>query len=292
MADITPSNYQYIMAFYIRPHVLEVRMNRPEKRNAMSPRVWQEIGHVFSEIVPAEADCRCVILTGAGKVFSAGIELAGANTFGGGHGGKRLDGAQRAVTTLKSGGAWQNAWKAINLCTKPVIACMQRGCFGAALEMVCFADIRYCTQDCIFQAPEVDLGIAADLGGNQLFPKIIGNDSLVRELQFSGRRFTSEEALQFGLVSKICKDQTELMQQGLEMATMIAEKSPIAVMGVKTMLNYSRDHNVEDSLRFGLTWNTGMAQTKDMAIAGQAFFEKKKPVFENAPTLKDRDSKL
>ena len=50
MADITPSNYQYIMAFYIRPHVLEVRMNRPEKRNAMSPRVWQEIGHVFSEI--------------------------------------------------------------------------------------------------------------------------------------------------------------------------------------------------------------------------------------------------
>ena len=174
MADITPSNYQYIMAFYIRPHVLEVRMNRPEKRNAMSPRVWQEIGHVFSEIVPAEADCRCVILTGAGKVFSAGIELAGANTFGGGHGGKRLDGAQRAVTTLKSGGAWQNAWKAINLCTKPVIACMQRGCFGAALEMVCFADIRYCTQDCIFQAPEVDLGIAADLGGNQLFPKICG----------------------------------------------------------------------------------------------------------------------
>ena len=268
-------------------------MNRPEKRNAMNTRLWMEVGHMFSEIIPTESGCRCVLLTGAGKVFSAGIELAGANTFGG-HVEKKnkMDGAQIAMSTLKSGGAWQIAWKAINLCTKPVIACIQRGCFGAALEMVCFADIRYCTQDCVFQAPEVDIGIAADLGGNQLFPKIIGNDSLVRELQLSGRRFSSEEALQFGLVSKICKDQAELMQHGLNMATKIAEKSPIAVTGVKAMLNFSRDHNVEDSLRFGLTWNAGMTQSRDMAIAGKAFFEKKKPVFDDAPILKDRESKL
>ena len=61
----------------------------------------------------------------------------------------------------------------------------------------------------------------------------------------------------------------------LALATIIAEKSPVAVMGIKTMLNYSRDHTLEDSLKFGLTWNSGMAQTKDIAIAGQAFFENK-----------------
>ena len=147
-------------------------MNRPEKRNAMSPRVWQEIGHMFGEIVPSESKCRCVILTGAGKAFSAGIELGGANTLGGIHSGKPMDGAQKSISTLKFGGAWQDAWKAINLCPKPVIACIQRGCFGAALEMVCYADIRYCTEDCIFQAPEVDIGIAADLGGNDWFRTI------------------------------------------------------------------------------------------------------------------------
>ena len=267
-------------------------MNRPEKRNAMSPRVWQEVGHMFSEIVPSESKCRCVILTGAGKVFSAGIELGGANTLGDIDSEKRLDGAQKSISTLKFGGAWQDAWKAINLCPKPVIACIQRGCFGAALEMVCYADIRYCTEDCIFQAPEVDLGIAADLGGNQLFPKIIGNDSMVRELQLSGRRFSAAEAFQFGLISKVCKDAEKMRVEALALATQIAEKSPMAVLGIKMMLNYSRDHTLDDSLKFGLTWNSGMAQTKDLAIAGQAFFEKKKPVFEDAPTLKDRNSKL
>ena len=78
MQNITPENYQYILAIYVTEHVLEVRMNRPEKRNAMSPRVWQEIGHMFGEIVPSESKCRCVMLTGAGKAFSAGIELGGA----------------------------------------------------------------------------------------------------------------------------------------------------------------------------------------------------------------------
>ena len=63
---------------------------------------------------------------------------------------------------LREGGEWQRAWKAINECNKPVIACMQGGCFGAALEMVAFADVRFCTEDCVFQAPEVDLGLAAD----------------------------------------------------------------------------------------------------------------------------------
>ena len=292
MQNITPENYQYILAIYVTEHVLEVRMNRPEKRNAMSPRVWQEIGHMFGEIVPSESKCRCVMLTGAGKAFSAGIELGGANTLGGIHSGKPMDGAQKSISTLKFGGAWQDAWKAINLCPKPVIACIQRGCFGAALEMVCYADIRYCTEDCIFQAPEVDIGIAADLGGNQLFPKIIGNDSLVRELQLSGRRFGAAEAFQFGLVSKVCKDVQKLRDEALALATIIAEKSPVAVMGIKTMLNYSRDHTLDDSLKFGLTWNSGMAQTKDIAIAGQAFFENKKPAFEDAPTLKDRHSNL
>jgi enoyl-CoA hydratase/carnithine racemase len=120
-----------------------------------------------------------------------------------------------------------------------------------------------------------------------MLPKVIGNDSLLRELQLSGRKLYAAEALSFGLVSRVLKDQAELMENALEMASSIAAKSPIAVLGTKQMLNFTRDHSVDDSLRFGLTWNASMTQTEDMARAGKAFMEKSQASFEPVRPLKD-----
>jgi delta(3,5)-delta(2,4)-dienoyl-CoA isomerase len=283
-------NYQHVLVQYVRTGVVEVRLNRPGKRNAMNNQLWKEVGHCFEELLPAEQKCGCVLLTGAGSIFSAGIDLKGA--FQMDTGGRRLDTARLGMNVLREGGHWQRSWKAINNCDKPVIACIHGGCFGAALEMIAFADIRFCTKDCVFQAPEVDLGLAADIGGNQLLPKIVGNDSLLRELQLSGRKLHAAEALSFGLVSRVLKDQTELMENALEIASSIAAKSPIAVLGTKQMLNFTRDHTVDDSLRFGLTWNSSMVQTDDMARAGKAFMEKSVPSFEPVLPLKEPMSKI
>ena len=287
--------YEHVIVEWVALRVVEVRMNRPKKRNAFDTRMWHEIGDIFSELLPREENCRCVLLTGTGKIFSAGIDLkSGLGDVDGGGGaltsiGKtNADGAAKGVRTLREGGAWQRAWKAINTCNKPVIAAVQKGCYGAALEMICFADIRYCTEDCLFSAPEVDLGLAADIGGNQMFPKIVGNDSFIREIQFTGRNFTAKEALQHGLVSGVYPDDAALKTAAMNLAIAISLKSPTAILGVKTMLNYTRDHSIDDSLKFGLTWNAMAIQSEDIVEAGRAFFSKEKPEFSNVGSLLEK----
>lgn len=218
------------------PHgggVVEVRLDRPAKRNAMNKRLWQEVGHIFSQIIPHDSTCRCVVLTGSGKVFSSGIDLSSMGLAAMGDG--ESDAAQRGMRVLREGGEWQAAWQSLNNCRVPVIAAVHGGCYGAALELIAWADVRMCTEDTTsgltfasnkgsslsvtltpislyrFRAPEVDIGLAADIGGNQMLPKIIGNDSLLRELMLSGRSMDAFEALRFGLVSRILKDQETLM---------------------------------------------------------------------------------
>eukprot|EP00729_Bicosta_minor_P007022 gene7022-7384_t len=289
-------SYEHIVVEWRSAHVAEVRMNRPEKRNAMNMKLWQEVGHVFGVYLQHHPKCRAILLTGAGSVFSAGIDLSSSfvsnlQNDDGEDDGVEWDGAHSAAKILRDGGAWQQAWLAINRCNKPVIACIQRGCFGAALEMIAYTDIRFCTADTVFQAPEVDIGLAADIGGNQMLPKIIGNDSLLREIMITGRKVSADEALAVGLVSRTFATHSGMMAEAYAMAETIAAKSPLAVMGVKNMLNYTRDHSVEDALRFGLTWNAGMLQTQDVQIAGAAFVTKQKPTFPDAPQLL-RPSKL
>jgi enoyl-CoA hydratase len=95
----------------------------------------------------------------------------------------------------------------------------------------------------------------------------------------------ASEALSFGLVSRICTDHADLIAQAKELAELIASKSPAAVLGVKTLLNFTRDHSVQDSLRFGLTWNAAMLQSPDVKAAGVAFITKQKPVFGDPPPV-------
>lgn len=268
------------------PQVLEMRMNRPEKRNAMTREFWLEIGQFFQEVAD-DPDCRCIVITGAGPTFTAGIDLQGGTALSGTPGQKsKLDTARVALNVIRGGSQWQRAFAAITECGKPVIACVHGGCFGGGLELVSHVDIRFCTRDAFFVAPEVDLAMAADIGGLQQLPKIIGNDSLLRELMLSGRRMGAEEAKEFGLVSRICADREQMMQQAFELAHVIATKSPLATHGIKTLLNYTRDHTVEDSRRFAITWNAAMIQTKDTAIAGKAMMKKEQAKFDNIVPLR------
>ena len=144
---------------------------------------------------------------------------------------------EKASGILSVGGLWQKAFLALHYCPKPVIACIQGGCFGAALEMVLFCDIRFTTKQAVFKAPEVDLGFAADVGGNQMIARVTGNDSFAREIMLLGRSFSGSEALRFGLVSRVFESNEQLRAEAFEVAAQIAEKSPVATTSVKTLLN-------------------------------------------------------
>jgi len=95
---------------------------------------------------------------------------------------------------------------------------------------------------------EVDIGLAADLGTLQRFPRLVGNESWTRELALTGRYFSAQEALEKGFVSVVCETKDEALGKGLEIAKIIASKSPIAVQGTKSLLDYSRDHSIREGI--------------------------------------------
>lgn len=108
-------------------------------------------------------------------------------------------------------GHWLDKWikqsqdsiTSLELCLKPIIVGVHSACVGAGVDLITAADIRYCTDDAWFQVKEVDIGMAADVGTLQRLPKVIGSQSLVRELCFTGRKFTSKEASASGLVNRV-----------------------------------------------------------------------------------------
>jgi len=145
--------------------------------------------------------------------------------------------------------------------------------------LICACDIRYCSDDAWFQIKEVDLGLAADVGTLQRFPKIVGNDSLVRELCFTARVFKADEAKDMGLVSRTFSDREKMIASAVEVATLIASKSPVAMQGTKEALVYARDHSVDESLRQIRTVNQTYLQSEDVIKSVTAMMTKEQAVF-------------
>lgn len=127
---------------------------------------------------------------------------------------------------------------------------------------------------------EVDIGLAADIGTLTRLPKIVGNLSWVKDVAYSARDFGAEEALRVGFVSAVAKTKDEGQKMALDICRRVAEKSPVAVLGTKELINYSRDHSIEDGLRYTAAWNAGMVQTEDVKRAMLSGIQKRKPTFE------------
>ncbi|CAJ0607571.1 unnamed protein product [Cylicocyclus nassatus] len=159
-------------------------------------------------------------------------------------------------------------------CCKPVIAAVHGVCFGGGIDIISACDIRHCTQDALFSVKEVDVGLAADVGSLNRLPKICGNESWLKEVALTARNFGADEALKFDLVSHVYATQEEMVKGVLDTAKKIAEKSPVAVQGTKIVLNYSRDHTVEEGLQFVATWNQSQLMTEDIPKSGLAVMTK------------------
>ncbi|XP_075346142.1 delta(3,5)-Delta(2,4)-dienoyl-CoA isomerase, mitochondrial [Mycteria americana] len=257
-----------------RDRVLHVELHRPEKRNAMSVAFWREMAECFRD-VGRDPSCRAVVVSGAGKIFTAGIDLVemGSEFL-------RVEGedaARKAWNLRQKIREFQETFSALEKCPKPVIAAVHGACVGAGVDLISACDIRYCTQDAWFQVKEVDIGLAADVGTLQRLPKIVGSQSLVNELAFTARKMMAPEAQSCGLVSRVFPDKETLLRGALDVASAIAARSPVAVQGTKVNLVYARDHPVPESLRYVATWNMSMLQTEDILKSVQAAMEKKGP---------------
>ncbi|XP_069042506.1 delta(3,5)-Delta(2,4)-dienoyl-CoA isomerase, mitochondrial [Lepisosteus oculatus] len=269
-----PAAFETLRVTRVTDTVTHVELHRPEKRNAMNRAFWREMVQCFSQI-SADPECRAVVVSGAGKIFTAGIDLmdiAGHVLQPEGD-----DTARKAWNIRKTVCQYQETFTVIERCPKPVVVAVHGACVGGGVDLISACDIRLCTQDAWFQVKEVDIGLAADVGTLQRLPKVIGSRSLVNELALTARKMWSEEAKSCGLVSRVFPDKETMMSAALELAAEIAARSPVAVQGTKINLLYSRDHSVQESLDYIATWNMSMLQTEDIVKAAQAVLEKRSP---------------
>lgn len=259
--------------------VVHVELNRPDRLNAFNKRMWIEIGECFQRLHD-DPDCRAIVLSGgSAKHFTAGIDLLDMMKLGQELG--EIDDVARKARLFEGLiKLYQDSISSLERCYKPVIAAVHAACVGAGVDMITAADIRYCSKDAWFQVKEVDIGMAADVGTLQRLPKVIGSQSLARELCFTARKFKSDEAAACGLVSKVFESREDMIRGAVELASELAGKSPLAVQGTKKNIVYSLDHTNQEGLDQIREMNMVNLQSEDFINAVMAQQSKgEKPVF-------------
>jgi enoyl-CoA hydratase len=259
--------------------VAHLRLDRPDAYNAMDRPFWNELPTLIRDIDDA-GQARAIVISSTGKHFSAGLDLS---VFAGG-GPLQPEGAveigrQRAyvrqvVLML------QDAFTVFERARMPVLAAIQGGCIGGAVDLVTACDLRYASEDAFFCVQEINIGMTADVGTLQRLPKLIP-EGIAREMAYRGTRVPAARAYELGLVNEVFADHESLVAGVMAIAHEIAGKSPLAIWGTKEMINYGRDHSVVDSLNHIATWQTGMFQSPDLLEAIGARGEKRDPDFDD-----------
>ena len=256
--------------------IATVTLNRGEKLNTMIPAFWSELPKVIGDI-NASGEARVVILASTGKHFSAGMDLS---VFSMGSGESEAEVGRLRANLRENALHLQDSFNCLEKARIPVLAAIQGGCIGGAVDMVTACDMRYASEDAFFCIQEINIGMTADVGTLQRLPKLIP-EGVCRELAYTGRRMKADEAKSVGLVNEVFSDQDSLLDGVMEVAEEIASKSPLAIWGSKEMITYSRDHSTSDSLNYIATWQSGMFQPADMKEAFQAKAENRSSEFDD-----------
>jgi len=258
-------------------HIATIRLNRPDKANAMNLAMWHEIRQAF-KWVDATPQARVAILEGEGKLFTSGIDLQMMMGIGdqiqNDCEARTRENLRQVILDL------QDTLTSLERCRKPVLAAIHGACIGGGIDLICCADMRYCSADASFSIKEIDIGMTADVGTLQRLPKLVG-EGMARELAYTGRKFDAAEALQMKLVNRVFESREALQNGVRELAASIAAKSPLCIRGVKEMITYARDHSVADGLNYVATWNAAMLLSNDLQESMMANMGKRPPVFKD-----------
>ncbi len=263
-----------------RDQIAHLILSRPDAMNTMHPAFWRELDDVLTQL-HRDASARVLVISSTGKHFSAGMAL---ETFGGD---ALLDEStpegRSAMYDLITD--MQATFTKLETLRIPVIAAIQGGCIGGAVDMVTACCMRYATSDAFFCIQEINIGMVADVGTLQRLPKLIPV-ALVKELAYTGRRLSAARALACGLVNEVFDSQSAMLDAALQCAREIAAKPPVAIWGTKQVIQYASEHSVQDGLRQmgwlqGAIWSTGHVHE-----AVRALKEKRTGVFPDLPPLR------
>ena len=273
-------------------HVAHIKLNRPEKRNAMNWDFWRDLPRIVGDI-DTHARARCIVLSSTGPVFSAGLDLSlfGQDVFASSKTAKMNEKELQTPQNFMSFLSFlQDSISSLQKARIPVICAIQGGCIGGGVDLICSADIRLATNDAFFSIRETKIGMVADVG---TFPRIVKllPEGIVKELAFTGRNFSAQEAKEYGFVNKLYESHDSLIEGALEIANEIASNSPAAVYGCKRVIDFSRDHTIDEGLEWINMWNASMLSQSELMEGFQSYNSKKEGNFAELPKLKDHFSK-
>jgi enoyl-CoA hydratase len=254
--------------------VAHLEMNRGDKANAMSPEFWADLPRLAAEL-GKDPSVRVVVLSGRGKHFSGGIDLAAFQNILGLTGAEPGRGAEALYELIRR---LQASLTSLEELRVPVIAAIHGVCLGGGVDLACACDIRLASLEAGFGVEEFEIGMAADVGTLQRLPRLMP-PGIVRELAYTGRRFTADEARGWGFVNAVHESPAATLAAALTLAREIAAKSPLAIVGIKRAITYARDHSVADSLEQIALWNAGALRPEDLMKAMQARMSKQKAEF-------------
>jgi Delta3,5-Delta2,4-dienoyl-CoA isomerase len=157
----------------------------------------------------------------------------------------------------------QEACTAFETCSKPVIVAVQGACVGAGVDMITACDIRICSKDATFCIKEVDLAITADLGTLQRLPLIVGVGR-AQELVLTARSLSSSEAQDYGLVTTVSDSHASLLRKAFTLASVLASKPRLALMGTKRVMLHGRGQQVQAGLEHVALWNSSMLWSHEL----------------------------
>ncbi len=264
----------------IDKHIAHLVMNRADRMNALDMTFWRELDEVLQQLHSSN-QARVLVISSTGKHFSAGMSL---EAFGNSVSMDDQSAEGRAAIFDMLGGL-QSTFTRLETLRIPVIAAIQGGCIGGAVDMVTACCLRYATADAFFCIQEINIGMVADVGTLQRLPKLIPM-AVVKELAYTGRRLSADKALQYGLVNDVLPDANAALAAAMKAAEEIASKPPVAIWGTKQALHYARDHSVEDSLKQMGWLQSGIWSNAHVREAITAFQKKQVAEFPELATLR------
>jgi len=246
-------------------HVLLVRLNRPEVRNAFNTAMGRELLDLWTRLTEDSGDYRCAVITGAGdQAFCAGADL------------KERKGMTREGWRAQHE-LYERAFWALGDLPLPIIAAVNGPAYAGGLELALMCDFIYAVRTARFALTEVSLGIIPGAGGTQNLPRAVG-ERRAKEIILTARPFSAEDGYAWGLVNRLCEP-GEVLTAALDTAAAIAGNAPLATRQAKKSIRYGGQMEIRTAYRFEVEAYNQLVDTDDRREGILAFNEKRKPQF-------------
>ena len=256
-------------------NVRTIKLNRPEKRNALTPKMIEELITALDHA--ADGPCGAIIITGAGKCFCAGLDLEELEKMESHTHEEHLENSRQVARLMRL----------LYDFPKPTIAAVNGAAIAGGTGLATVCDFTYASQDAVFGYPEVKIGFVPAIVSSFLLRQV--GEKQARDLLLSGRTFDAKEALQLGLITRIIVHPQVLLREAFNMGLCLLKNSPESLRWTKGLLSEHIREVLDTELESAAVWNARAKENDDFREGIRAFLEKRPPQW---PSLTKKTSRF